>query len=115
SGQSGSCSWLQIVLEDGTEGWISGAGAYSSLNVACGAIPGASGSTTLPTATPQPPTATPRAVTAATTQQQPTQAPAVSAGASTGAITSFEPLGSWRRGDEPYGTLSQSTAQAKDG
>lgn len=115
SGQSGSCSWLQIVLEDGTEGWISGAGAYSSLNVACGAIPGASGSTTLPTATPVPPTATPRAVTAATTQQQPTQAPAVSAGASTGAITSFEPLGSWRRGDEPYGTLSQSTAQAKDG
>jgi len=115
SGQSGNCAWLQIVLEDGSEGWISGAGAYSSLNVGCGSIPGASGSATLPTATPQPPTATPRAVTVAATPQQPTQPPAVSAGASTGTITSFEPLGSWRRGDEPYGTLSQSTTHVKDG
>jgi len=123
SGQTGNCAWLQIVLEDGSAGWISGAAAYSSLNVACSTLPGAR-ITLAPTSAPVAPlpTATLRPV-----QQQPTaaapQPAAVQPNASTSAgnnaagdvITSFEPLGSWRRGDEPYGTLTQSTVEAYSG
>jgi uncharacterized protein YgiM (DUF1202 family) len=117
-GQSGNCAWLQVVLEDGSEGWMSGSAAYSSLNVACSALLGGSVAVAptpttarqLPTTTPRP--AQPAAQPAAT--QPP--APAASAGATAdGVITGFEPLGSWQRGDEPYGTLTQSTAQVQSG
>ena len=60
-GQSGNCTWLQIVLEDGVEGWMSGAAVYSSMNVACNALPGGSASVTpTPTVARQLPTATSR-------------------------------------------------------
>jgi hypothetical protein len=109
SGQTGNCAWLQIVLEDGSEGWISGAAAYSSLNVACSVLPGAAASQPAPTPVPQLPTATPRPAQqpqAAQPAAQP-EVPVNTGAAVDGVITSFEPLGSWRRGDEPYGTISQ--------
>ncbi|MBX3010459.1 MAG: protein kinase [Caldilineaceae bacterium] len=57
---------------------------------------------TLPTAT-----ATPVSAPAApTTSPQPVQA---------GLITGFEPFGSWQRGDEPYGTLTQSKVEVSEG
>lgn len=119
TGQAGNCAWLRVVLEDGTEGWISGAAAYSSLSVACSAVPAAGGgSAAVPTPTPRPATPTPRPAQAAATRAPASQpaAPASSAAsASGGAVTSFEPLGNWRRGDQPYGTLTQSTAQAQSG
>ena len=118
SGQTGNCAWLQIVLEDGSEGWISGAAAYSSLNVACSVLPGAAASQAAPTPVPQLPTATPRPVQqpqAAQPAAQPAAPSNPSTAAAEGVITSFEPLGSWRRGDEPYGTLTQSTAQVQAG
>ena len=48
----------------------------------------------------------------------PTPRPAqvvAAAPAEPGVITSFEPMGTWRRGDEAYGTLEQSTAEAESG
>jgi Tol biopolymer transport system component len=122
-GQSGSCAWLQIVLEDGSEGWISGSPAYTTLNVPCGRVPSAAPAAGAAAAAAPPPTAT-RAATPAPTARPaaPAAAPAAAAPAAAaaapaapGLITSFEPLGSWRRGDEPYGTLQQSTAQAQSG
>ncbi|HHW86889.1 MAG TPA: SH3 domain-containing protein [Chloroflexi bacterium] len=114
-GQSGNCAWLQVMLEDGTEGWLSGAAAYSSLNVACSGVPGGNvAAAPTPTSARRIPTATPRPAQSAA-QPAPPAAPASAASAAGGVITSFEPLGSWRRGDEPYGTLTQSTAQVLDG
>jgi len=113
SGQSGNCAWLQVVLEDGSEGWMSGSAAYSNLNVTCSALPGASVAAPTPTTARQLPTATPRPAQPAA--EPPAPASSTGATAAGGVITSFEPLGSWRRGDEPYGTLTQSTAQAQSG
>ena len=118
-GQAGNCAWLQVVLEDGAEGWLSGSAAYSSLNVACSALPGASiAAAPTPTTARQLPTPTPRPAQPAAqpaAAQPPAPASSTSSTAAGGVITSFEPLGSWRRGDEPYGTLTQSTAQAHTG
>ena len=123
SGQSGTCAWLQVVLEDGTKAWISGAAAYTSLNVACDTVTAAGDTATspaFPTPTPAPavaaatlPTATPTVASAPTA----TVAAISSAAASSAGnlVTSFEPLGTWRRGDQPYGTLTQPTAQAQAG
>lgn len=63
------------------------------------AAPAESAATPTPTLAPTP---TPAA------QSAPVPAPP-------GLITGFEPLGTWQRGDEPYGTLSQSTAQRFEG
>lgn len=116
SGQSGNCAWLRVVLEDGSEGWISGAASYSSLNVPCSALPnaGAAAAQPAPVAAATP---TPRPAAPAAQPAPPPAAPAAAnaASAAPGVITSFEPLGSWRRGDEPYGTLAQSTAQVHSG
>lgn len=57
--------------------------------------------TATPTATPQP-QATP-------TQPEPTAAPA------SGALIDFEQWGTWRRGDQPYGELSQTESQVHSG
>ena len=128
--QSGSCTWLQVVLEDGGTGWISGNAAYSTINVDCAVIPAAAAQASaqaLPTPTPEQAqlpsaTSTPRAALKATPKAAPTveaQPPAVAVPAQTaaspGQITSFEPLGDWRRGDEPNGTLQQSAAEVFDG
>ena len=43
TGQSGGCAWLQVVLKDGSAGWISGLPAYTTLNVACSRLPAAAG------------------------------------------------------------------------
>ena len=72
-GQSGNCTWLQVVLEDGSEGWMSGAAVYSRLNEPCSALPG--GSVVVaptPTVPQQMPTAFPR--------QQPTPARSTASG-----------------------------------
>lgn len=121
TGQSGNCAWLQVLLEDGSDGWISGAAAYSSLNVACSVVPGARAAAAIPT-----PSATPRPVQQAAppqpaaaqppaAQQPAAQQPATGGDAAGGVVTSFEPLGTWRRGDQPYGTITQSTAQVHTG
>jgi hypothetical protein len=121
TGQSGNCAWLQIVLEDGSEAWITGAAAYTALrNVRCSALTAAGagsantgsdgGGDPLPTATNAPQAAQPTA--------RPTTPPAAVAPAAPpapGVITSFEPFGTWRRGDQPYGTLTQSTAEVAGG
>jgi len=70
-----------------------------------------------PTATPTqaPPTATPLAATPTATRavvqatRTPTSVP------SSGALVSFEQWGSWRRGDQPYGELTQTQEQARSG
>jgi hypothetical protein len=155
--QNEGCSWLQVVLEDGGEGWISGNAAYTAMNVACAAIPAAAGDAAagdaaagdaaagdaaagdaaagdaaagdaaagaeaavelrLATSTPQP-TATaearPRATAVSSAAASAAPAPAAPE-SKPGQITSFEPLGDWRRGDEPYGRLVQSNAQVADG
>lgn len=116
TGQSGNCAWLQVLLEDGSNGWISGAAAYSSLNVSCSTVPSARAAAAVPT-----PTATPKPVQQAAppppTAAQPAaaQQPATGGDAAGGLITGFEPLGTWRRGDQPYGTITQSTAQVHAG
>ncbi len=53
-GQANDCGWLQVVLEDGSTGWISGSPAYTRLNVACTAVPAAQAadSSATPTKTP---------------------------------------------------------------
>lgn len=127
-GKTANCSWLQVMLEDGSVGWITGGAAYVSSSVACAAIPNANvpaaaapeataPPATKPTATNAPalPTNTPRPVTAAPVATAVPIAAAPAANIPAGMITSFEPLGNWRRGDEPYGTLSQSTAQVAHG
>ena len=126
TGQAGSCAWLQVVLEDGSAGWISGSPAYTTLNVPCSRLPAAGAPAAAkaaptravaPTATTraEAPTATPRAAQAAAQAAAPAAASAAVAAPAPGQITSFEPLGSWRRGDEPYGTLQQSAAQVHSG
>jgi serine/threonine-protein kinase len=64
-----------------------------------------------PTDTPPPPTDTPAPVTA------PTNPPpaAVPAPSDPGLIANFESFGTWKRGDEPNGTFTQSNAQAYKG
>lgn len=124
SGQSGECTWLRVLLEDGSDGWISGATAYSGLNVLCSVIPSVRTALALPT-----PTITPRPVQQAAPTQPPATRPAASqppasqpaaqqqasGAAGDGVITSFEPLGAWRRGDQPYGAITQSTTQTHTG
>jgi serine/threonine protein kinase len=78
-----------------------------------GATP--TGEPAAPTPTPAPPTATPAPAAPTPTpkpaQPQPTsvQAPAA------GVVVSFERWGTWKRGDQPYGTLEQTTEQVKSG
>ncbi len=38
-GQNGSCAWLQVVTEDGVQGWVSGSAQYVTLNGGCAGIP----------------------------------------------------------------------------
>lgn len=38
-GRTDGCSWLQIVLEDASQVWVSGASAYTNLNIPCSAVP----------------------------------------------------------------------------
>jgi hypothetical protein len=71
------------------------------------------------TTTPQP-TSTPLSTTAPspTASLLPTNTPSptkVRATTEPGVITNFESFGTWKRGDEPNGTLSQSKAQVHQG
>jgi len=61
-------------------------------------------------------TATPEATEAVldTATPEPADTPAL-VGASTGALVDFETWGTWRRGDQPNGELSQDTVQVKAG
>ena len=107
-GQSGDCTWLQIAREEGGEAWMTGNSAYTRLSVACSALPVAQASA-------QPAAA--QSTAAPTAPSPTTAAPAVNAtGKVDGTlITGFEPLGAWKRGDEPYGTLQASSSQVYQG
>jgi hypothetical protein len=69
---------------------------------------------------PTAPSATPLLSTAPSAPPSPTARPvaapaAPAATAKPGVILDFEDFGAWRRGDEPYGTLTQSNARSHDG
>ena len=64
TGQANNCAWLQIVLEEGTEGWIAGDATLAQTSVPCTVIRGAEIA-----AVPQPPIATPIATVAAQPSQ----------------------------------------------
>ena len=119
TGQNGDCAWLQVLLEDGGNGWISGAPAYSSLNVPCRTLRAAAAPAQAAAAPVREQlTATPRPTRALAVVPTPSPAiisNAVPAAAEPRVLTSFEPLGNWQRGDEAYGTLQQSSEQALSG
>ena len=96
-GRNANCSWLKVQLR-GNEGWVSS--SYVTLNGDCDDLPAEAA----PPATSAASVAvqTPAAQTSATT----------SAGGSS-LVTGFENFGVWRRGDEPWGTFTQSGEQAK--
>jgi uncharacterized protein YraI len=77
-GRTDACSWLQIVLEDASQVWVSGASTYTRLNIPCSAVPVGEDTiaAAIPTATPTPrrpsPT-TPATPTAAVTLPTPTR------------------------------------------
>ena len=108
TGQSGGCAWLRVTLPSGGSGWVSGSPSYTRLYTACGNVPAASAPAAA--AAPAAPTARANAAPAAAPA-----APAASAARKPATVTTFEPLGGWRRGDQPYGTLEASTAQVADG
>jgi len=75
--------------------------------------------TRTPRATPTPrrtasptPTSTPRT---SPTPRPPTPTPQPTSPPASGALLTFEQWGAWRRGDQPYGELTQSEEQAKSG
>jgi serine/threonine protein kinase len=74
-------------------------------------------STETPTATPTavPPTPTPTAVPPTPTSPPQPRATATPKPAAGGVVQSFEQWGTWTRGEQPYGELSQSTEQVKSG
>lgn len=57
-------------------------------------------------------TEAPVAAPAPVATQAPVNPPAA---VQSGLVTGFETFGNWRRGDQPYGTLTQSTAQVSEG
>ncbi|MFP4394971.1 MAG: hypothetical protein ACLFTI_06875, partial [Anaerolineales bacterium] len=75
--------------------------------------------TETPTATPSPSPSPTSRVTPTPTSDRTASATATPASESTAtasnALVTFEQWGTWRRGDQPYGELSQSSAQAKTG
>ncbi len=72
--------------------------------------------TETPTATPSPsPSPTPRVTPTPASDAAATSTPASQSTASSNALVTFEQWGTWRRGDQSYGELSQSSAQAKTG
>lgn len=72
--------------------------------------------TTAATPSPTAPLLTPTSSAANATTPVATSAPkAPTQSAQANLITGFENFGSWRRGDEPYGTLLQSQAQVAEG
>jgi serine/threonine protein kinase len=70
--------------------------------------------TPMATPTEKPPTPTPTKAPPTPTSSRP-QATATPKPVGTGVIQSFEQWGTWTRGSEPYGELSQSTEQVKSG
>jgi len=62
-------------------------------------------------------TPSPKAVTtpSATPVPQPTSTPQPTSPPASGALINFEQWGAWRRGDQPYGELTQSQEQAHSG
>jgi hypothetical protein len=54
-GQSGDCAWLQIVLDDGTDGWVAGDETLARFTVPCTALPVSSVAIVQPSPTTTPP------------------------------------------------------------
>lgn len=102
SGQSGGCAWLRITLSGSSSGWVSGSPAYTQLSTSCGNLPAVSAPAPVAPAAVAPAPAAPRTA-------------AAPASRTPGLLTAFEPLGNWRRGDQPYGTLASSGEQVADG
>lgn len=58
-GQADNCAWLQIMVEDGTKAWLTGATLYTKLDVGCRSVPAAQvASVEQPTKRPMPAQAT---------------------------------------------------------
>lgn len=77
--QAADCAWLQIRREDGEQVWITGAPAYTRLNVACSSVAAATALATpaaAPTNTPAAARPTAAAATVAATPPPPTATPA---------------------------------------
>jgi hypothetical protein len=71
SGRTSECTWLQVVLDDGSEGWVSGGADLVRLNLACSTIPLPVNGETQALLTPiRTPTATAVRVAIATATQQ---------------------------------------------
>lgn len=99
-----SCSWLQVVGIE-VEGWVSS--KYVALMLAeCSEVPLAGGgsATIAPVATTSAPAA------AATPDLAATEAALPAA-----LVTGFEKFGTWKRGDETWGTFVQSAEQVDAG
>ena len=107
TGQSNSCAWLRVMLPDGREGWVSGAPQFTRFAGSCSGIATVAGSAQ--------PTATTRSASANQAARAASPQPVQAAASASGLITSFEPMGSWRRGDQVYGTLESSSAQVAAG
>jgi hypothetical protein len=113
NGQAENCAWLRIGDGNGARGWITGSGNYVFFEVSCTSIPVAAASVSPPAADAPVNLPTPTSRAAASL----VDTPIVQASASnhSGLLTDFEPLGVWKRGDEPYGDLTQSATQADGG
>jgi serine/threonine protein kinase len=68
-----------------------------------------------PTATRVPPTPTPTTAAQANTPQPRPATPTLAPAAGSGVVYAFEQWGTWKRGDQPYGELEQSTEEVKSG
>ena len=95
-GRNADCSWLNI-RQNGVEGWVSS--GYVTLNGDCDALPAQ---------------AAPSAASAVA-QTSVAQSSAAASDGGSGLVTGFEQFGTWRRGDEPWGTFTQSTEEVLRG
>jgi uncharacterized protein YraI len=98
TGRNAACSWLQVTTPR-TEGWVSA--GYVRLSVPCDDIP-VVGQEETPVAGEAPAGGTVVTVEPTTT-------------AGTNLVTDFESFGNWRRGDETWGTFTQSGEEAYGG
>ncbi len=96
TGRNTNCSWLRIEFADGV-GWASS--SYLDIADSCSSLP----EVTVESAPAPAATQAPAVATVAPVVGKP------------GVLTSFEPFGTWRRGDEAWGTFTQSTEQARSG
>ena len=96
TGRNANCSWLRVEIAEGV-GWASS--SYLNIADACSSLP----EVTVESAPISVATQAPAVATVAPVVGKP------------GVLTSFEPFGTWRRGDEAWGTFTQSAEQSRSG